>query len=491
MHDFCSKTMPFGLVFIVPVNKKALTLITVAVAVFYAALLAGWHLYNPYQHLSLQEPGADNRPEGTARKADDVVIGEFFMRYPAEAEGSFHGAWPGFRGAGRDNIVDAPETLNTAQEWPQVWSFSTGEGHAAPVIYKGRVYVLDYDETLSSDMLRCFSLVSGEELWRRWYRVRMKRNHGFSRTIPAVGDGYVITMGPEGHIMCCNPLTGDLRWVMDLKKEFSTEVPFWYTGQCPLVDGNTLVIAPAGEETLLAGIDCLSGEILWQTPNSVHFSMSHSSVMPMELGGKKTYVYVGVGGVCGVSAEPADRGTLLWSTNKWQPSVVAPSPLRLSSSRVFLVAGYGTGGALLEVTRNGNTWKADILEQYKADKGLSAEQQTPILYNGMVITILPKDAGGNREKIACYNPADLHNPIWRSAADEKFGLGPYLVINGVLFAFNENGILYAYKLEKGGMTQLRKQQIMEEGVDAWGPMAYADGYLVLRDSHEVRCIKIN
>lgn len=28
-----------------------------------------------------------------------------------------------------------------------------------------------------------------------------------------------------------------------------------------------------------------------------------------------------------------------------------------------------------------------------------------------------------------------------------------------------------------------------DGVDAWGPMAYADGMLVLRDAHTVKCLK--
>ena len=58
------------------------------------------------------------------------------------------------------------------------------------MIYKGRVYVLDYNESLNSDALRCFSLESGKELWRRWYRVPMKRNHGFSRTVPVIRDEY-------------------------------------------------------------------------------------------------------------------------------------------------------------------------------------------------------------------------------------------------------------------------------------------------------------
>ena len=46
---------------------------------------------------------------------------------------------------------------------------------------------------------------------------------------------------------------------------------------------NVLDLAPAGEETLLAGVDCLTGEIVWSTPNTLGYKMSHSSVMPMSL----------------------------------------------------------------------------------------------------------------------------------------------------------------------------------------------------------------
>lgn len=472
-------------------SKKLVTAITIGVAVLWAALLVWWHLYNPYGNLSTHEPGADNRPAGTARKAEDVVIGEFFMKYGGTPAQGLDGVWSSFRGEDRSNIVRNSDRISSGADYPVLWNIPAGEGHAAPVIYKGMAYFLDYDETLSSDALRCVSLESGEDIWKRWYRVRMKRNHGFSRTIPAVGDGYLVSIGPEGHVMCCDPLTGDLNWTIDMKEMFSTEVPFWYTGQCPLVDNGTLVVAPAGEEVLLAGFDIKTGDMVWSTPNTVSFTMSHSSVMPMVLEGKKTYVYVGVGGVAGISAEGPDKGTILWSTSRWSPSVVAPSPLGLSSRRIFLVAGYGTGGALLEVTRNGSSWNAEILEQYKADKGLSAEQQTPLMYDGMIITILPKDAGGNREKIVIYNPSDLHTPVWRSGNDEKFGLGPYIAINGKLFALNERGTLYTYEIGKGSMTLLHKQEILPDGEDAWGPMAYADGRLLLRDAHNILCLKID
>lgn len=114
---------------------------------------------------------------------------------------------------------------------------------------------------------------------------------------------------------------------------------------------------------------------------------------------------------------------------------------------------------------------------------------TPILYNDMIISVMPKDGGGLRGKLVCFSPTDLHNPIWSSAADERFGLGPYLVINKHLFAFKDDGELYVYEIQSKAMKLLKKQRVMD-GVDAWGPMAYADGMLVLRDAHTVKCLKI-
>jgi len=467
--------------------KKKINIITAAV---YIALIVGWHLYTPHRNLAIQAPGADNRPPETARKANDVRIGEFFMRYEDNTP-SLTGKWQCFRGADMSNTVKTPDKIAySGDDYPEIWSVTTGEGHAAPVIFNGLVYFLDYDETLSSDMLRCFSLETGKEQWRRWYRVQRKRNHGFSRTVPVVSDDYIITLGPEGHLMCCHPKTGELKWTHDLQQEYNTEVPFWYTGQCPRVDDGVLIIAPAGEETLLAGIDCNTGETLWQTPNTLKFKMSHSSVTPMTLHGKKTCVYAGIGGVCGISAEKPDRGKLLWHQTKWQPSVIAPSPLHLSGGNIFLVAGYGAGGALMKVNLEGNKWTATIVEQYKASEGLSSEQQTPILYNNMIYTVLPKDGGSQRGKLAVFSPADLHNPVWSSAADERFGLGPYLIINDRIFVLKEDGELYVYKIESPRNLILERKQRIMEGTDAWGPMAYADGMLLIRDANNLKCLKI-
>lgn len=477
-------------------SPRTVRLITLATAVVWMVVIVVWYLYNPSANLTSFEPGADMRPEGTERKSDEVRIGEFFMAHEdvAMPPAALSDSWAGFRGPNRTGIVTHTIPISLMEgDFQTMWTIETGEGHAAPAIWRGRVYVLDYDERLSSDALRCLSLTTGEELWRRWYRVPMKRNHGFSRTIPCVSpDGQVVTIGPEGHVMACDAMTGKLLWAIDMKQRYGSEVPFWYAGQCPLVSGNELVLAPAGKDTLMVGIDVLTGNTRWWAPNVAGLKMSHSSVMPMTLGGTRTYVYAGVGGVCGVAADGDARGQVLWTAKGWQPSVIAPSPMQIDNRRVLLVAGYGAGGALLEVNHGGSGWTATISEQYKAEQGLSSEQQTPILYGGdMILTILPKNGGGMRERICIYNPSDLHHTVWNSASDERFGLGPYVVVDGRLFALKESGELYVYQLERGGMTLLHHQTVLADGADAWGPMAYADGMLLLRDATRIICLKIS
>ena len=328
----------------------------------------------------------DNRPEAEPR-SEAVIIGEFFDTLGV-MDDIVPGSWPRFRGPDFDNI--SKDTTPLAASWdttgpPVVWRQTLGEGYAGAAVYNGRVYVLDYDERRKADMLRCFSLKSGTELWRRWYYSDIKRNHGYSRTIPAVTDRYIVTLGPRSHVMCLDPVSGDMLWSLDMEKNYSLPdknkgsiTPDFYSGQCPLIDEGVAVLAP-GAKALMIGVDCETGTILWETPNPDTVLMSHCSIMPMEIHGKKMYVYHGVGGVCGVSAGPEDAGELLWSTTEWSPPIVAASPLYLGGTEMVVFGAYGTGGARIRINHNNGSWHAEVLDQHKSINGLSSDQQTPIL----------------------------------------------------------------------------------------------------------------
>jgi outer membrane protein assembly factor BamB len=453
-------------------------------------MLLFWLFYNPVGGLTESLPGMDNRPPKSA-SSETIVIGEKFSSYVTDFKSDLTGKWPHFRGSEFDNINK--ESARLIEHFPAggpkiLWTKVMGEGHAAAAIYNGRVYVLDYDERKKTDLLHCYSLVDGTELWRRWYAVDLKRNHGISRTIPAVNDKYVVTVGPNCQVMCCDALNGDLLWGIDLTKDYSTAVPLWYTGQCPLIENNVAVIAPGGK-VLMMGVDCATGEVVWKTPNPDSLKMSHSSVVPMTLAGKKMYVYDALGGLCGVSAEEGDKGRLLWKTKEFSPSVIAPSPLFVGNNKVFVTAGYGAGSAVFQVSRNGESFFVQKLQAFKPAQGMSSEQQTPIFRDGLVYNIQSKDAGSTRNQFVCSRPDNFQKILWTSNTEERFGLGPYIFADDKFYILSDEGEMTIARYNKTKFEVLDKAPVIE-GVDAWGPLAIADGYLVMRDSKQMLCIDL-
>ena len=448
-----------------------------------------WMLHDPVKGFSLNEPGLDNRPAAGDGSNEIINIGESFINYHGVTS-ELSGKWNRFRGADFDNINK--ESIRLIDNWggksPEIlWEVELGEGHAAPAVYNGRVFLLDYDEIKKADALRCFSLESGEEMWRRWYKVNVKRNHGMSRTVPAVSENFVVTIGPRGHVMCTDTKSGDYLWGIDLVKEFNAEIPFWYTGQCPLIDNDTAVIA-AGGSSLVMGVECSTGKVVWQTPNPDKWKMSHSSVIPMDYKGQRMYVYAAVGGICGISAGK-DKGKVLWTTDEFAPTVMAPSPVILDNGMIFITAGYGAGSMLFQIGREGENYFVEVLQKYKPNEGLASEQQTPIFYNGHLFSILPKDAGVLRNQFVCCNFSDVTDFQYTSGKTERFGLGPYIMADDKFFILNDDGTLTIARADVSKFVVLDKAKIMD-GQDAWGPIAIVDGRLLMRDSKKMVCIDI-
>jgi outer membrane protein assembly factor BamB len=454
-------------------------------------LLFWWLLKDPTRNFAESLPGQDNRGADSLSAGETVNIGENFQRF-GDSPSVSTASWTNFRGANYDNILAGSVPLQdkwTGNEPEINWSVSLGEGHAGAAVYGGMVYVMDYDEEKREDALRCFSLTDGKELWRRSYKVSLKRNHGMSRTVPALTADYIVTIGPRCHVMCVKRESGDLLWGIDMVRQYKAEVPLWFTGQCPMIDKNKVILAPGGSAILVA-VDAATGKVLWETPNPGNMKMSHSSIIPWTLNGKKMYVYSAVGGVVGVSAEGADEGKILWQSSAWNHSVVAPAPVCFPDGKVFLSAGYGAGSMMIHVTGSGSDYQVKVLKEYAPKDGLASEQQTPLVWNGLIYGIQPKDAGPLRNQLICVSPADVTKIIWTSGKEGRFGLGPYLIADNKMFILSDDGTLTVCRPDAKKYIQLAQKKLFD-GHDSWGPMALVDGRLILRDSKTMYCVTLN
>lgn len=464
----------------------ALTVVVSVAAAFF--LLFRWFALDPAADLAVSLPGGDDRPAGLELSEAATNLEGTFEVFGGTAA-ALPGAWPRFRGADFDNIRKEGPPL--ADGWgeggpPVLWSVELGEGHAGAAVLNGRVYVLDYDEAKRADAIRCFSLADGAEIWRRSYSVAMKRNHGLSRTVPAVTGEYVITIGPRCHTVCLKADTGEFVWGIDMVRDYGTTEPLWYTGQCPLIDNGCAVLAPGGPDALLMGVELATGNVAWKTPNPKGYTMSHSSVMPMTLLGARMYVYAALGAVVGVAADGERAGEILWEA-PWKPRVIAPSPVAVGDDRILMAAGYGEGSIMLRLLKTGEAFSVEKVYEKSPKDGLTCEQQTPIHAGGLLYGIMPKDAGALKEQFVCYHP-DGHL-LWSSGAENRFGLGPFLLADDKFYVLSDDGVLTLLRASAEAYLQLDQARVLD-GHDAWGPMALVDTRLLLRDSKRMICIDV-
>jgi len=450
--------------------------------------IAWWLAADPVEEFVTTEPGLDNRGEGGV--VADIQIGAFFESLGSH-ESTLRESWPRFRGERFDNVSTSPVALidRFPEGGPKIqWQVPLGEGHAGAAIYQGKVYVLDYDEEERADLLRCFALETGQELWKRGYHINLKRNHGMSRTVPAISEEHILTIGPRNHVMCVRREDGEFLWGLNVEKDYGSEVPLWYTGQCPLIHQGKAVIATGGK-ALMVALDMESGEKLWECPNPGGWQMSHSSIMPFTFQGIGMYVYSAYGGVCGVASEGPRAGEILWQTTAWNHQVVAPSPICLPDGKIFLTAGYGAGGMVIQLRGSGPDFEVEILAEYSPKEGLACEQQTPVIFQDHLLAILPKDAGPLRNQLVCVHPRNFQEVVWSSGQDKRFGLGPYMLADDKLFILSDDATLTIARPSLESYVELDAFRVIE-GHDAWGPLAVADGYMVLRDSKNLLCLDL-
>jgi outer membrane protein assembly factor BamB len=461
-------------------NRYALALPLLAAVVAVTAL-AFWWVHQDKDAISPRLPGADQAPGADGAAAINPILSGKLIAGNAQP-GNLPGFWPQFRGPNRDGI--SPETTPLARSWDaggprQLWAVDCGEGYAGVTVREGRVYLMDYDYDKKQNALRCLSLADGGEIWRFAYTMPVKRNHGMTRTVPAVSDKFVVAMDPKCHVLCLDAVTGELRWGMNLVTEFGATVPPWYAGQCPLIDGKAVILAPGGHDALLAAIELETGKTLWRAPNPRDWKMTHSSVMPMEFAGQRFYVYCGSGGVAGVSAKD---GTLLWETAAWKISIATvPSPLVLDGGRMFLAGGYNAGSLLLQLQDQGGKLVPQTVWKL-APEEFGATQHTPIFHDGRLFGTRPNG------QFVCLGLDG--KVVWASPAGDSFGLGPFLLAEGLFFVMDDSGKLSLVEDSPARFNLLARAQVLK-GRESWGPMALAGGRLLARDFTRLICLDVS
>ena len=485
-------------------------------------------------------PGTDSAPGTSGESANPVLAGKLIPG-PGTAA-ALTGAWPQFRGPNRDGIsfISPSEgeragvrgflfSRDRKTSPPrELWSLDVGEGYAGVAIRAGRVYLLDYDRDAKQSALRCLSLADGKEIWRFSYPLTIKRNHGMTRTMPSVTEKFVVALDSKCNVFCLDATTGELKWSVSLVNEFGATIPEWYAGQCPLVDGDKVILAPGGKNALLVALDLATGKPLWQSPNPHEWKMTHSSIMPMDFAGRRHYVYCASKGVVGVDAT---NGKQLWETADWKISIATvPSPVPLPDGRIFLTGGYNAGSLMLQLASDNSTNRSAGLRPgvipSSPPNAPGQETGAPSTHTEDAHSSSLSPSEGERAGVRGFSPRPLfklpadvfgatqHTPIlkdnhlygiradgrfvclgldgkvvWSSGSGENFGLGSFLMAGDLIYVLNDSGQLSLIEATPTRFNLLGQIQPLT-GRESWAPMALANGRLILRDLTRLVCLDV-
>jgi outer membrane protein assembly factor BamB len=257
-----------------------------------------------------------------------------------------------WRGPQRDGIFPATGLL---REWPKegpklAWQIEgLGQGLSSVAIGGGKLFTIS--QRKGGQFVVAFDLASRKEVWA----AKISDNDDSPNGTPTIDDGQVFAVSKDGKMLCCAAADGREQWRKDFAADFGGKMMSgWGYSESPLVDGDQVIVTPGGKEALLVALDRKTGQTRWKAaqPDRIgsrgEDGAGYTGAVISNAVGFRQYVTLVGRGV--VSVQASD-GKILWAYNRIANGTAnIPTPLAWDDY-VFTSTGYGTGAALLKVTR--------------------------------------------------------------------------------------------------------------------------------------------
>jgi outer membrane protein assembly factor BamB len=310
-----------------------------------------------------------------------LLVGSAWAANPEQYERN----WPHWRGPAANGLVlHGNPPLRWAEGKNVKWKVALpGLGHATPVIWEDRIFILTAVPAPSGGKRLAFTVLcldrqTGKTLWTRVARedtphqdIQPTNSHSSGSPVTD-GEHLIVSFGSYG--LYCYDLEGKLIWEKDLGKVKVT----WGEGSSPALAGNVVIVIQDNEGTsYLHAFDKHTGKELWKKPRDEKSSWTTPFVLTRD---GKTQVIVN--GSTAVRSYDPQTGDVLWQCSGLgvnvtpmvvvdQQAVYAMSGQR-STPRAMAVQLGGSG----DLTNTGAVrWKLDRGTPYVA---------SPLLYDGLL-----------------------------------------------------------------------------------------------------------
>ena len=379
--------------------------------------------------------------------------------------------WPAFRGAARDGrYAHAIRTDWPDDGLPMLWRQPIGGGYASFVAADDTLFTIE--QRRDQEVVTAYDADTGRERWAHGWQAFFQESMGGDgpRATPTWHDGRLFALGAAGELRSLNAATGAQIWRTDILADAGATNLTWAMSASPLVvDGLVVVLPGGGNGRSVAAYDADTGDIVWTALDDVQ---GYAAPMLVELAGVRQIVVVTARRVVGLTV---NLGALLWEF-PWVTSNGPPNismPVAVGGNQLFLSAGYGHGGALIEVT--GPEERLSARERWRTTR-MKNRFAASVVHDGHIY--------GLDESILAALDAETGELAWKGG---RYGHGQ-LLADGHLVVLTERGDVVLVRATPDGHEELARFAAISG--KTWNVPTIADGRLYVRNATEMAAFDI-
>ena len=395
-----------------------------------------------------------------------VFAGMFISALPAAEL-----VWPGLLGPQRNGWAGQ---FKVPERWPEklqkAWSVEVGAGYGTPLVEGQRVY--QHARQGEDEVVWCFDLASGKQIWRKSYKNPFKIGGGGERhgkgpkSCPVMADGRLFTLSITGMIHAWDVESGSLLWRKDYRGKWEKgNQPNWGVSTSPIVDGERLIVHLGNDGAgALMAFDVKSGREVWKQGEH---GTSYSSPLLVEIAGVRQVVQWNHETLAGVESR---TGKLLWEYPAPHRSHNQNMPTPVFHKGRILLGGENRGIKCLEPALKDGKW---LVKRLWHQRKVALDMSTAVINGDHLYGMSHFKMG----QIFCLDPRD-GTIGWLS--EGRIGQNvAFLSLEGHVAALRSNGELRIIAADPAGYRSRAAYRVAPD--QTWAPPVLLDSKILIKD----------
>lgn len=382
--------------------------------------------------------------------------------------------FPQFLGPTRDGVVTGVVLqLDWRAQPPQLlWKQAVGAGWGGFAVVGSRA--ITQEQQGPDEWVICYDAETGRRLWAHHDPARYDNPIGGlgPRATPTVDGSRVFTFGSTGQLNCFDLESGRRLWGTNVVGAVDPQALEWGASSSPLRVGEWVIVAPRGLGGVsLVALRASDGSAGWSGgTDDPHYSSPRLETL---LGVPQLLTFT----AAGVAASRPDTGEVMWDYGWRGGHPHVSDPRVVSSNRVLIASGYGTGAQLIEVTAGTGNRRWQATNTVWRSMRLKSKFANLLLKDGFVYGL---DDG----KLVCLDLADGHQR-WQG---ERYGHGQLLLVGEVILLTAESGDVVLVEASPQAFRELTRFSAVEG--KTWNPPALAGNLLLVRNDREAAAYRL-